>query len=151
MEGNITKTASYDHIAQKMLIDTLPKFVGSNIQQIPPLYSAIKRNGKALYKEARAGKTTDDIIIPPRIVEIHKLDLLNFTAPEFEIHVECGGGTYIRSLIRDIGYELNTVATTTVLQRTKQGPFSLQDVLSKEDWTASNIYAAINKFNNINK
>lgn len=65
--------------------------------------------------------------------------------PQFALSVECGGGTYIRSLVRDIGYELNTVATMTGLVRTKQGPFVLCDALIKEEWTADAIYNAIRK------
>jgi len=67
------------------------------------------------------------------------------TMPQFALSVECGGGTYIRSLVRDIGYELNTVATMTGLVRTKQGPFVLSDALIKEEWTADAIYNAILK------
>lgn len=65
--------------------------------------------------------------------------------PQFALSVECGGGTYIRSLVRDIGYELNTVATMTGLVRTKQGPFVLSDALIKDNWTADAIYNAIRK------
>jgi tRNA U55 pseudouridine synthase TruB len=65
--------------------------------------------------------------------------------PRFALSVNCGGGTYIRSLVRDIGYELGTVATMTGLVRTKQGPFVLEDALTKEDWNASMIYDAIRR------
>lgn len=61
--------------------------------------------------------------------------------------MECGGGTYIRSLIRDIGYELNTVATTTYLRRTKQGQFTLADCLTQDQWNADAIYDAIDATN----
>jgi tRNA pseudouridine(55) synthase len=67
------------------------------------------------------------------------------TMPQFALSVECGGGTYIRSLVRDIGYELGTVATMTGLVRTKQGPFVLGDALIKQEWTADAIYNAIRK------
>mmetsp|Transcript_21455 Transcript_21455/g.36846 ORF Transcript_21455/g.36846 Transcript_21455/m.36846 type:complete len:497 (+) Transcript_21455:69-1559(+) len=69
----------------------------------------------------------------------------NLELPRFAVAVKCGGGTYMRSLVRDIGYELNTVATMTGLVRTKQGPFVLEDCLDKDDWTPEKIYEAIRK------
>ncbi|KAL7459380.1 hypothetical protein ACHAWC_011081 [Mediolabrus comicus] len=68
-----------------------------------------------------------------------------FDLPLFTLNVSCGGGTYIRSLVRDIGYEMDTVATMTGLVRTKQGPFLLKDVLKREDWNAEKIYEAVAK------
>ena len=65
--------------------------------------------------------------------------------PQFALNVQCGGGTYIRSLVRDIGYELDTVATMTGLVRTKQGPFLLENALTKDNWTAEKIYDAVQK------
>jgi tRNA pseudouridine55 synthase len=140
MEGNITRRAAYDHIHD--LEHVRPHFVGT-IEQIPPLFSAIKQDGQRLYQKARKGHT--DVDIPARSVTIYELQFLNVNLPKFDIEVECGGGTYIRSLIRDIAYQLDTVATTTYLQRIKQGPFTLEDCLPKEDWNADNIYAAIER------
>jgi tRNA pseudouridine55 synthase len=120
--------------------------------QVPPIFSAIKKGGKALYKEARAGKTAEDIEIEPREVQIYSINLIRDSdakLPEFELAVECGGGTYIRSLIRDIGYKLDSVATTVVLNRTHQAQFSFEGALEKPDWTADNIYAAIERVNNM--
>jgi tRNA pseudouridine55 synthase len=74
-------------------------------------------------------------------------DLLTCDIPKFDLDIECGGGTYIRSLIRDIGYKLNSAATTTSLERTKQGQFTIEDAIIKDDWSADNIYAAIARFN----
>lgn len=124
----------------------LPEFIGK-IQQIPPIFSAIRKDGKQLYKEARAGKSADDIEIESREVEVVSIQLLNFDLPRFDMQVQCGSGTYIRSLIRDIGHKLNSVATTTFLERTQQGQFKLEDALAKEDWTPDNIYNAIDKLN----
>lgn len=148
MEGNVTKTAPYDHITIGAIESILPTFVG-NIQQIPPVFSALKQGGKRMYKEARKGRTAEDMEIQPREVKIYSLTLLNSdekSLPSFDIAMECGGGTYVRSLIRDIAYQLDSVATTTVLTRTKQGPFTLDDALEKPDWTPENIYSAIEKF-----
>lgn len=146
MEGDVTKTASFDHISRTELDKILPEFLGKT-QQIPPIFSAIKKNGKALYKSGRKGKTAEDIKIEPREVQIHNIELTDFNLPEFELNVECGGGTYIRSLVRDIGCKVDSVATTTLLERTKQGCFQSKDCLPKDDWTAENIYSAIDRFN----
>ena len=148
MEGNVTKSAPYDHVSPEDLENALEDFRGK-IQQIPPIFSAISKNGKKLYKEARKGKSADDIEIDPREVEILQLKLLGHQLPKFDVEVECGGGTYIRSLIRDIGYKLNSVATTTYLERTQQGQFTLEDCLEKDDWSADNINAAIDRQNEI--
>lgn len=94
------------------------------------MHSALKRDGKKLYELGRKGKTAEDIQIEPREVTIYDLKLLRPSDHDgkepiqrFRIDVECGGGTYIRSLVRDIGLELGTVATMTALERTKQGLF----------------------------
>jgi tRNA pseudouridine55 synthase len=164
MEGNVTKTAPCNHVTWQMVKDVLPQFQGPSISQIPPIFSAIRKNGKKLYKAARQGVSADDMDIEPRIVEIHRIELLKppqddatndhaydaddiLDPPKFDIEVECGGGTYIRSLVRDIGYALGTVATTTRLERTKQGRFLLSGCLAQHDWTADNIFAAIDRMN----
>jgi tRNA pseudouridine55 synthase len=67
--------------------------------------------------------------------------------PHFYLNVECGGGTYIRSLIRDMGHSLDTYATMTSLVRTKQGPFTLDDTFEKDEWNPDTLYAAIEKSN----
>lgn len=152
MEGNVTKTGPYEHITREAIEATIPSFLGK-IMQIPPIFSAIKKNGKKLYKSARAGVSADDIEIEPREVEIYRLELLDdngtMELPKFEIDMECGGGTFVRSLIRDIGYQLDSVATTAKLQRTKQGQFTLDDCLQKDELSAESIYSEIEKFNKI--
>jgi tRNA pseudouridine55 synthase len=147
MEGNITKKAEFGHISSADVDNVLEHFRGT-IDQIPPIFSAIRQGGKKLYEKARKGETADDVEIKSRQVEVHRIDALpNPELPKFEIEVECGGGTYIRSLIRDIGYKLDSVATTTYLERTKQGQFTTEDCLVKDDWNPDNIYAAIDRVN----
>jgi len=149
LEGNVTKTALYDHVTNEKIEDVLPKFTG-NIMQVPPIFSAIRKDGKRLYERAREGMTENDVLIDAREVEVHQITYIEDTEeglPSFGLDVQCGGGTYIRSLIRDIGYELDTVATMTSLVRTQQGPFTLDDVLLKDDWNADTIYAAVERSN----
>jgi tRNA pseudouridine55 synthase len=114
------------------------------------LYSALRKDGKRLYELGRQGMDEEDIHIEPRKVEIYNLDLLPTNdngegLPCFGLNVECGGGTYIRSLARDIGLSSDTVATMTSLERTKQGVFLTDHCLDQEDWTPENIYDAIEK------
>ena len=145
-EGTVTKTAPFDHVTREAMEDILPEFTGK-IQQIPPIFSAIRKGGKKLYEEARAGKSADDVKIEPREVEVLSIELQSFDLPKFDVEIQCGGGTYIRSLVRDIGYKLNSVATTTYLERTQQGQFKLEHTLAKDERTADNIYNAIDKLN----
>ncbi|KAL3811791.1 hypothetical protein ACHAXA_005182 [Cyclostephanos tholiformis] len=98
-----------------------------------------KNNGNY---NGKMGRLFDEITVPSIRHEESALEL-----PRFALSVNCGGGTYIRSLVRDIGYELGTVATMTGLVRTKQGPFVLGDALRKDDWTADMIYDAIRRCN----
>jgi len=155
MAGNITNSDSdsntYDHITLESIQTILPKFTGS-ILQTPPIYSAIRKNGKRMYEEARKGKTAEEIGIEPRRVEVHRMELLPVDEngdglPCFGLEVECGGGTYIRSLVRDIGRELGTFATMTSLVRTQQGPFGLDMALGKEDWSVESINEALVRSN----
>ena len=100
-------------------------------------YSALKRDGKKLYELGRKGQTAEELKIEPREVTIYDLKLVinpeeksdGKPIEKFSIEVECGGGTYIRSLVRDIGVALGTVATMTKLERTKQGQFLLEHSL----------------------
>ena len=250
-EGDIVKTLDWNHVTS---IDSIrdvvvPKFTGK-IQQVPPLYSAIRVDGKRLYEIARGEdeKKAEDVEIPKRDVEVYKVEVENvlsesvirsgvvdgkrykdavkvieeerkaaaaaaekaaaeiteaddspapenesdsndaacdtgkkkknkkrrkrndkkknekknlfnestvptvqydpntsFELPNFTLNVSCGGGTYIRSIVRDIGYEMDTCATMTGLVRTKQGPFVLEDALRREDWSAEKIYEAMVK------
>jgi tRNA pseudouridine55 synthase len=113
----------------------------------------LKKDGKRLYELGRAGKTAEDIVIESRQVQIHRLDLLldkstnindevdcnseKKPMSHFGIDVECGGGTYIRSLVRDMGLALDTVATMTSLVRTKQGVFLPEQCLEEIQWSSN--------------
>lgn len=108
----------------------LSAFVGT-IQQIPPAYSAIKVDGQRAYKLARDGETVE---LKPRSVEIQSLKVVSHDvlAQSTSFHVECGKGTYVRSLGRDIALKLGTWAHITVLRRTRVGPFGLDRAISLE-------------------
>ena len=123
------------NVTKSELEAALLKFRGK-ISQVPPIYSALKKDGVRLYQLAREGK---EVEIEPREVEISKLDLLSFEKDTFKIEVECSKGTYIRSLCRDIGEALGCGATMTDLVRTSTGGFSINDTVCLNDLTKENI------------
>ena len=116
----------------------LPKFIGS-IEQIPPIYSAIKVNGKKLYEYARNNEQID---IPSRIIQIYNIEILEYNWPTVKIKVSCSKGTYIRALIRDIAKELGTLAVMSDLIRTKTDKFSLENSISIENLDSIDIHSS---------
>ena len=94
------------------------------IEQVPPMYSALKRGGVALYTLARQGETVERA---PRRVEIKALEALRYEPPHLEIRVACSKGTYIRTLAEDLAAQLGTVAYLAALRRTRSGPFRIED------------------------
>ena len=114
-------------VPTRAMIDAaLPQFVG-DIQQRPPLYSAIKIEGRRAYKLARKGA---DFELAARTVTIHRIDVLRYEYPELDIDVECGSGTYIRALGRDLGAALGTAAVMSALERTAIGQFRVEQSIS---------------------
>jgi tRNA pseudouridine55 synthase len=107
----------------------IPEFIGEIIQT-PPMYSAIQVNGQRLYKLARAGEVID---VPTRQVNIHSIDIINWTPgdfPEVEVQIACGGGTYIRSIARDLGVKLGTRGVLAFLERNASCGFQLANSIT---------------------
>lgn len=127
-DGRILNQEEAIHIKQGKIEQVLPEFRG-NIEQVPPMFSALKKNGQRLYQLARRGITVDR---PPRPVQIQVLELIDFSAPYFTLEIECSAGTYVRSLVADIGKRLGCGATLWKLVRTRCGQFKLNDSLSLE-------------------
>lgn len=145
--GEVTEEKPWKHITKEGLEKALVKFQGE-ISQVPPLYSALKVGGKRLSDHAREAsvQSVECTVTPqPRTVNIHSINLTEFKPPHFTVEVMCGSGTYMRSLVWDIGTKLGTVAHMEHLCRTKHGPFSLEDALCKSKWTVSEIEAAIDR------
>lgn len=126
--GKILKEDSYN-INKEKVERVLNSFIGTYNQEVP-IYSAVKINGKKLYEYARQNEQID---LPKREVIIYSLDLLSIEDGIITIKTKVSKGTYIRSLIRDIGIKLETNATMTSLKRTKLGNFNLEDAYSLED------------------
>ena len=138
-DGQITATRAVD-VAQSTVEAALKQFVG-DIQQVPPMHSALKQHGQKLYELARAGVEVDR---PARPITIHSIELVAFDVPQVVIDVRCSVGTYIRSLAHDLGEVLGTGAHLTALSRTASGPFTLAEATSLDrveatardgDWT----------------
>jgi len=122
-EGEPTFHGDYSWVDEKQLRQTLSEFVGE-IDQIPPAYSAVKRGGRPAYEYARSGRT---VTLTARKAVVQRLDLLTFTPPILTIGVECGKGTYIRSLAHDLGQSLGCGAHLKSLVRLGIGPFTLKE------------------------
>ncbi len=120
-----------DHITEELIYKSLKKFTGS-IEQTPPIYSAIKIDGKRAYSKARKGKTEADVEIKSRIVEIKTFEITNINLPEISFRIECSKGTYIRSLVRDFGEALQSGAYMSELCRTRIGEFKLENAKTIE-------------------
>lgn len=119
-EGEVVARCSTDGIDVDKIREVLPRFTGA-IDQLPPMYSALKHQGKRLYELAREGVEVER---EPRQVMIHRLELGDVELPEFELRVHCSKGTYVRTLAEDIGEALGCGAHVTALRRTGVGPYT---------------------------
>ncbi|WP_334056097.1 tRNA pseudouridine(55) synthase TruB [Polaribacter sp. P097] len=128
LETEVDETFSTEHITSDLLKETTLQFIG-DIQQKPPIFSAIKKDGKRLYELARKGETTE---IKSRTVTISEFEITKVALPNVEFRVVCSKGTYIRSLAYDFGKALNSGAHLSVLRRTKIGEFSVENAESIE-------------------
>ena len=129
-EGETIASQDASHITQDELQAILPQFTG-DIEQVPPMYSAIKQGGKKLYELAREGKTVER---PARHITIHNITLIDSSPPRFTLDVVCSAGTYIRSLAYDIGEALEVGAHLAGLTRTRSGTFSLDEAINLDDF-----------------
>ena len=133
LETDINQKFSTDHICENILRETTKQFIGE-IDQYPPLYSAIKKDGKRLYEYARLGQ---DIDIKPRKIFIESFNITKFQYQKVDFEVQCGKGTYIRSLANDFGKALNSGAHLSSLRRTKIGDFSINDAIEINEFVES--------------
>ena len=135
IEGQVVPLANAPKVTATQINAILPEFIGE-IEQLPPKFSALKVNGKRAYDLARQGK---DVKLKPRQIRIYSLQLTAFEYPKFQLKIECGTGTYVRSLGRDIGARVGSAAIMTALQRTAIGDFLLDETIDVTDLDAQNI------------
>jgi tRNA pseudouridine55 synthase len=133
LETEIDQTYSIAHISEETIHETALQFVGEQNQR-PPIFSALKKDGKRLYELARAGETTE---IPTRKIQIDAFEITKIRMPDVHFRVLCSKGTYIRSLAYDFGKALESGGHLSALRRTKIGDFSVEDSIGIESFIAS--------------
>ena len=127
-EGKVVATKDVPELSIDKLNEVLSKFKGE-IDQHPPAFSAIKKDGKPLYKAARAGK---EVKTEARKVIVYNIEIINYAAPHLELNVHCGSGFYVRSLAHDLGVVLGCGGHLSVLRRTEIGAYSVHNAFSIE-------------------
>jgi tRNA pseudouridine55 synthase len=128
LETEINETFPTEHITEALIRETTKQFVGE-IDQKPPVFSAIKKDGIRLYEHARAG---EEVEILSRKITIHEFEITRIALPEVNFRVKCSKGTYIRSLAYDFGMALNSGGYLSALRRTKIGDYSVENGISPE-------------------
>ena len=130
LETEVNETFPTEHIDNDLIHETVKQFVGE-IDQQPPVFSAIKKDGKRLYEHARKG---EEVEIAFRKTTIHEFEITRIALPEIDFRVVCSKGTYIRSLANDFGKALGSGGHLTVLRRTKIGNYSVEGAISPNDF-----------------
>ena len=125
METQVDEIFPTEHITNELIYNAVKQFVGE-ISQIPPMFSALKKDGVRLYDLAREGKTIE---IKPRNIEISEFEITAIALPKIKFRVVCSKGTYIRSLAFDFGNAVNSGGYLSELRRTKIGDFSVENAL----------------------
>jgi tRNA pseudouridine55 synthase len=132
LETEIDHSFPTEHLTEESIYNTTSQFIG-NIQQFPPIFSALKKDGKRLYEFARAGEEVD---IPKRTVSVSEFEITKIEGLNVDFRVVCSKGTYIRSLANDFGKALNSGAHLSALRRTKIGTFDVNNALTPEEFIA---------------
>jgi tRNA pseudouridine55 synthase len=133
LETEIEETFPISHINDELIYETVKQFLGE-INQKPPIYSAIKKDGVRLYEHARAGEVIE---IEFRKTTIHEFEITRIDLPEIDFRVVCSKGTYIRSLAFDFGKALNSGAHLTALRRTKIGDYHVENAIDVIEFEAN--------------
>ena len=130
LETEVDATFPTAHITEALILETTHKFLGE-IDQKPPVFSAIKKDGKRLYEHARAG---EEVEIQSRKTTIYEFEITRIQLPEVDVRVQCSTGTYIRSLAYDFGLELQSGGYLSALRRTKIGNYSVENAILPDDF-----------------
>lgn len=145
LETEINTTFNIDAINQTQVEEALHSFLGEQ-QQIPPVFSAKKIDGKAAYTLARAGK---EVEMRPNTITIYEIELLSYSLPTLSVRIKCSKGTYIRSIAHDLGQKLSNGAHLSKLTRTAVGSYEISDSLNLEEF-ANSIYEQVRSRNSSN-
>ena len=130
LETQIDNHFPTEHITEALIHDTTKQFIG-DVQQAPPIFSAIKKDGQRLYTLARQG---EEVVIEPRAVSISEFEITKIEGNTVDFRVVCSKGTYIRSLANDFGKALNSGAHLSSLRRTKIGDFKVDDAQTPDEF-----------------
>ena len=133
LETEVNSETPIDHLTEAQVRESVQQFIGP-IEQIPPMHSAIKVNGQRVYKKARKG---EEVILEPRKVTVSAFELTDISLPEVSFRIVCSKGTYIRSLVRDLGESLGVGAYMSELRRTRIGEFRVEDAENLEEFVKS--------------
>jgi len=133
--GTVIEQKPFEDITCDQITETFRLFIGEG-EQCPPMVSAVKFKGERLYKLARKGIIVER---PSRKIRIDALNLVDFKLPEVRFYLECSKGTYVRTLAEDVGQRLGCGACITQIERTKVGPFTIQDAVKLEDLNEGHI------------
>lgn len=129
---NITEKSFPENLTEEKIFEVRNKFLGK-IEQVPPMFSAVKHKGKALYKLARKGKEVER---EPRQVEIHCFDITKIELPDIHFEIACSKGTYIRVIANDFGNELGCGGILSLLRRTEIGDYKVDDANSMNEFSS---------------
>jgi tRNA pseudouridine55 synthase len=130
LETEITAEKPFDHISNEQIYQLKEEFLGK-IMQIPPMYSAIKQNGKNLYKLARKGKSVER---EPREINMYEFNITRIELPEIDFEIRCSKGTYLRVIANDFGEKLGCGGVLSSLRRSKIGDYCVNDALSVDEF-----------------
>lgn len=126
LEKEIDATYPWEHITRQGIEEVLPQFIG-HVMQVPPVFSAVKVDGKRAYNYARKGK---EVEMKAKPLEIREMEILDWSAPDLTIRILCSKGTYIRAVARDLGEALNSGAHLVELRRTRVGDYTVDQALT---------------------
>lgn len=133
LETEVNAAFPTEHITEDLILETTKQFLGE-IDQKPPVFSAIKKDGKRLYEHARAG---EEVEIASRKTTIYEFDITRIALPEIDFRIACSKGTYIRSIAYDFGIALHSGGYLTKLRRTKIGDYSVENGITPEKFEES--------------
>jgi len=136
LETEINATFPITHITKELILETTKQFLGE-IDQKPPVFSAIKKDGKRLYEHARAG---EEVEIKARKTTIYEFEITRIDLPEIDFRIKCSKGTYIRSIAYDFGIALQSGGHLTSLRRTKIGNYSVENAVTPEVFEKTTIH-----------
>lgn len=131
IDGKIVEQKNVEKISKGNMKKVLKKEYIGNIQQIPPIFSAKKVNGEKAYSLARKGK---EVVLPSKEITVKEFKILKYDWPFVEFRIKCSSGTYVRTLVKDLGRSLNSLATAVELRRTKIGDFNVKTAIPVDEF-----------------